>query len=97
MATIHLDPRGRGPIESILYGALLIAVLVLGFFFLVAALIAGAVLAGVILLRLWWLKRKLARAAQDEFITTEYRVVEREQLDAPSEQTAQRPNREPER
>ena len=97
MATIQLDPRGRGPLENILYGVLLIAVLVLGFFFLVAALIAGAILAGVILLRFWWLKRKLARAAQDEFITTEYRVVEREQLDAPSAETAQRPNREAER
>ena len=97
MAIIQLDPRGRGPLESILYGALLIAVLVLGFFFLVAALIAGAILAGVILLRFWWLKRKLARAAQDEFITTEYRVVDREQLDAPPADAAQPPNREPER
>lgn len=95
MATIHLDPRGRGPLESILYGILLIAVLVLGFFFLVAALIAGAILAVVILLRFWWLKRKLSRAAQDEFITTEYRVVDREQLDAPPAETAQKPDREP--
>jgi hypothetical protein len=91
MAILHLDPRGRGPLESILYGVLLLAVLVLGFFFLVAALIAGAVLAGIVLLRLWWLKRKLTRAAEDEFITTEYRVVEREQLDAPP------PDRGPER
>ncbi|HKU70027.1 MAG TPA: hypothetical protein VJQ51_04235 [Burkholderiales bacterium] len=97
MATIHLDPRGRGPLESILYGVLLIAVLVLGFFFLVAALVAGAILAVVILLRFWWLKRKLSRAAQEEFITTEYRVVERDQLDAPSAEAAQPPNREPER
>jgi hypothetical protein len=74
---------------------LLLAVLVLGFFFLVAALITGAVLAGVILLRLWWLKRKLARAAQDEFITTEYRVVEREQLEAAPDASAPRSDREP--
>jgi predicted lipid-binding transport protein (Tim44 family) len=94
---IQFDGRGRGPLESILYGTLLIAVLVLGFFFLVAALIAGAVLAGIILLRLWWLKRKLASASQDEFITTEYRVVEREQLDAPAAEAAQRANREAER
>ena len=79
MAAIHVDLRSRSLPERILYGALFAAVLVLGFFFLVAALIAGAILAGVILLRFWWLKRKLAKAAQAEFITTEYTVVEREQ------------------
>ena len=83
MATIHLDPAGRSLPERIVFGTLLLAVLVLGFFFLVAALIAGAILAGVILLRLWWLKRKIERAAREEFITTDYTVVEREQPDAP--------------
>jgi predicted lipid-binding transport protein (Tim44 family) len=91
---VQFDGRGRGPLESILYGTLLIAVLVLGFFFLVAALIAGAVLASVILLRLWWLKRKLDRAARDEFITTEYRVVERDQLDAPPRNDGRGPDHE---
>jgi hypothetical protein len=73
------NPRRQGLLERIVYGILLLAVLALGFFFLVAALIAGAILAGVILLRFRWLKRKLAKAARDEFITTEYTVVEREQ------------------
>jgi hypothetical protein len=72
------NPREHGVLERIVYGILLLAVLALGFFFLVAALIAGAILAGAILLRFWWLKRKLAKAARDEFITTEYTVVERE-------------------
>jgi hypothetical protein len=90
-------PRMRSLPERIVFGALLLIVLALGFFFLVAALIAGAVLAGVILLRFWWLKRKLARAAQDEFITTDYRVVEREQLDAPPQDDGHRPERRPER
>jgi hypothetical protein len=80
---IHIDGRGRGFLERLVYGVLLLAVLVLGFFFLVAALIAGAVVAAAILLRLWWLKRKLAQAERDEFITTEYRVVESERLEAP--------------
>jgi hypothetical protein len=80
---IQFDSRGRGLLERIACAALLLAVLVLGFFFLVAALIAGAVVAGAILLRLWWLKRKLAQAARDEFITTEYRVIDNEQLEAP--------------
>ena len=77
------NPRGQGLLERIAYGVLLLAVLALGFFFLVAALIAGAILAGVILLRFWWLKRKLAKTARDEFITTEYTVVERERPAGP--------------
>lgn len=83
MAAVHVDLRERSLPERIVFGTLLAAVLVLGFFFLVAALIAGAILAGVILLRFWWLKRKLAKAAEAEFITTEYTVVEREQPAAP--------------
>ena len=83
MAAVHVDLRERSLPERIVYGMLLAAVLVLGFFFLVAALIAGAILAGVILARFWWLKRKLAKAAEAEFITTEYTVVEREQPAAP--------------
>ena len=83
MAAVQVDPRSRSLPERIVYGALLAALLVLGFFFLVAALIAGAILAGVFVARFWWLKRKLAKAAQAEFITTEYTVVEREQLDKP--------------
>ena len=75
------NPGGQGLLERIVYGILLLAVLALGFFFLVAALIAGAILAVVILIRFWWLKRKLEKAARDEFITTEYTVVEREQLE----------------
>lgn len=83
MAAIHIDLRRRSLPERIIYGILLLAVLVLGFFFLLAALIAGAILATVILARYWWLKRKLAKAADAEFITTEYTVVEREQPAAP--------------
>jgi hypothetical protein len=83
MAVVHVDLLNRSLPERIVYGTLLAAVLVLGFFFLVAALITGAILASLILARLWWLKRKLAKAAEAEFITTEYTVVEREQLDKP--------------
>jgi len=75
------DLRKRSLPERIVYAVLLLAVLVLGFFFLVTALIATVILAGTILLRLWWVRRKLAQAAEDEFITTEYTVVEREKLD----------------
>lgn len=80
MPGFRLDLNERSLPERLVYGALLLAVLVLGFFFLVAALIAGAILAGVLLLRFWWVRRSLRQAAQDEFITTEYTVVEREPL-----------------
>lgn len=83
MAGARIDLRARSLPERILYGALLLAVLVLGFFFIVAALIAGAILAGAILLRFWWLKRKLKQAAEAEIITTEYTVVERERPEPP--------------
>jgi hypothetical protein len=83
MPVFRLDLRERSVPERIIYGALLLAVLALGFFFVIAALIAGGILAGVILLRFWWLKRKLAKAADAEFITTDYVVIEREQSSAP--------------
>lgn len=65
-------------IGRILFGSAALVVMVLGFFFLAAALAAGAIVAAVVLVRFWWLKRRLARAAEREFITTEYSVVERE-------------------
>jgi hypothetical protein len=71
----------RSLIERILIGIVALTLVVLGFFFLAAALVAGAILAGVILLRLWWIRRKLSKAADDEFITTDYTVVEREPLE----------------
>lgn len=71
------SPAG-GLIGRIAFGIVALVVLVLGFFFLAAALVAGALLAAVVLVRLWWHKRKLVKAAEQEFITTEYTVVERE-------------------
>jgi predicted lipid-binding transport protein (Tim44 family) len=75
--------RERSLPERILMGMAVLALMVLGFFFLAAALVAGAILAAVVLLRFWWLKRKLRKAAEEEFIATEYTVVEREKLVEP--------------
>jgi len=83
MSTVHINLRERSLPERIVYGILALAVLALGFFFLVAALIAGALLAAGVLVRYWWLKRRLKRAADEEFITTEYTVVEREKPGLP--------------
>lgn len=54
------------------------AVIVLGFFFLTIALIAGALLATFIALRIWWVMRKF-RAAQAAAapLEGEYTVAER--------------------
>jgi Flp pilus assembly protein TadB len=77
------DPRIRilartqaGLLERIVFFALGLVVLIAAFFFIGIALVAGAILAGVILLRWWWLQRKLRRAREDSFVEGEYTVVE---------------------
>lgn len=80
MPTVYIHGRERSLLERILYAILALALVVLGFFFLAAAVVAGAILAGIVLLRLWWLKRQLKKAADSEFVTTEYTVIEREAL-----------------
>lgn len=78
MPTVYFQPRPRSLPERVAYAVLGFAVLVLGFFFLAAALVAGATLAAVILIRFWWVRRRLRKAADREFIRTEYTVVDRE-------------------
>lgn len=80
MPTVFFNVRERSLLERIVYTILALALVVLGFFFLAAAIVAGAILAAVVLVRLWWLKRQLKKAADREFVTTEYTVVEREVL-----------------
>ncbi len=74
---IRINFRSQaGLIERIIFFVLGLVVLVAAFFFIGIALIAGAILAGVILLRFWWIKRKLRQAHQDSYVDGEYRVVE---------------------
>ncbi len=74
---IHILNRPQaGLLERIVFFVLGLIVLVAAFFFVGIALIAGAILAVVILLRLWWLKRKLRDTAEDGVVEGEYRVVE---------------------
>ncbi len=65
-----------GLIERIVFFVLGLVVLVAAFFFIGIALIAGAILAGVILLRFWWIKRKLRQTHEESYVEGEYRVVE---------------------
>jgi uncharacterized membrane protein YGL010W len=74
---IRISPRPQaGLVERIVFSLLGLVVLVAAFFFVGIALVAGAILAGVILLRWWWIRRKLRQAHADSFVEGEYRVVE---------------------
>ncbi len=65
-----------GLLERIVFFALGLIILVVAFFFIGIALVAGGILAGIFLIRLWWIKRKLQRAAQDTYVEGEYTVIE---------------------
>lgn len=68
----------RALIERIVLALVALALFVLGFFFLAAALVAGGILALIVLLRLWWLQRKIKKAEEASYLTTQFEVVERE-------------------
>jgi predicted lipid-binding transport protein (Tim44 family) len=82
-----------GLLGRILLGIAALGIVVIGFFFLTIALVAGAILALVIGVRLWWTMRKLkrdmaaagsapgggdTRAGGSEALEGDYQVVERE-------------------
>ena len=56
-------------------GVLVVSV-VLGAFLLAAFLGFALLVAITLYARFWWLRRQMMRARQDEFIETEYRVVD---------------------
>lgn len=59
------------------YAVVAAALFVLAFFFLTVALVAGAIVALVLLGRFWWLSRKLRRAREESALEGEFTVVER--------------------
>ena len=84
MAVVDVNLRRGSLAERVLFGILALALLVLGMFFIVAALVAGSILAVVALLRLWWLRRRVRKAQEERYLSTEYTVVEREEPPTPS-------------
>ena len=71
-----------GLIGQVVYFLLGIVVLVLAFFFIGIALIAGVILAIALLIRWWWLKRRLQRTvADDGVVEGKYTVVESVMID----------------
>lgn len=75
---------GRNWLQRAALTALGLAVIVLAFFFLTVALVAGALLAAVIAVRFWWIMRKV-RAAQKASapLEGEYTVTDRAELREP--------------
>ena len=70
--------------QRIFYALLGLVLLVLAFFFLTVALIAGAFLALAVIARWWWLTRKLRRDERKReerqgILEGEYRIVNGEQ------------------
>ena len=74
---LTFESRRANWLECVLYTIGGVAVVVIGFFFLTVALIVGALLALVVIARLWWLSRKLQRAQRRSVVEGEYEVVER--------------------
>jgi len=65
-------------VERIVVVSVALALAVLGFFFLAAALVAGSILAAIFLIRVWWARRRLRQQEEDQYLTTEYEVIDRE-------------------
>lgn len=74
---LTFEPRRTNWLERVLYAVGGVAVIVIGFFFVTVAIVVGAILALVIVARLWWLSRKLERARNRNVVEGEYEVVER--------------------
>ena len=74
---LTFEPRRTNWLERVLYAVGGVAVIVIGFFFVTVAIVVGAILALVIVARLWWLSRKLERARNRNVVEGEYKVVER--------------------
>ena len=80
-------PQNTSWISRILVALITTALLILGFFFLTVALIAGAIVAAIFGARLWWTLRKLKRAQNDadieadaNIVDGDYRVIEHESV-----------------
>ncbi|MBI4207161.1 MAG: hypothetical protein HY527_19235 [Betaproteobacteria bacterium] len=71
------ESRQRNWLERIAYALGAVAVIVIGFFFLTVALVVGALLALVVIARLWWVSRKLQRERDRDVFEGEYKVVNR--------------------
>ena len=76
--------RSRSWLQQVALTVVGVAVVVVAFFFVTVALIAGALLAIGIALRWWWAVRRLRKASANSGpLEGEYVVVERADSDSP--------------
>ena len=72
-------PQNSGWMARIMVTLVTAALVILGFFFLTVALIAGTIVVAVVGARLWWTLRKLKRAQpRDNVVEGDFRVIEHE-------------------
>lgn len=65
-------------LERIIWFITALTILALAFFFIAAAIVVGVMLGAALIARIWWINRKMRKAAEDRILTTEYAVVEGE-------------------
>ena len=75
---LTFEARRTNWLERVLFAIGGLAVIAIGFFFVTVAFIVGALLALVIVARLWWVSRKLQRARNRNVVEGEFEVVERD-------------------
>jgi len=75
-------------LERLLVFLASVFLVVLGFFFLTVALVAGALIASAVIVRWWWISRKLRRARDRDrdVLEGEYEVVNRSEFKHPPSQ-----------
>jgi membrane protein YdbS with pleckstrin-like domain len=78
---LTFESRQSTWLERVLYAVGGVAIIVIGFFFLTVALVVGALLALVVIARLWWISRKLQRERRRNIVEGEYEVVERSEFE----------------
>jgi hypothetical protein len=73
---ISFTPRNSSLLARIVFTLIAAVIVVLAFFFFAVALVAGALLAAVIGIRLWWRIRKLKQQANADVVEGEYSVID---------------------
>ena len=82
-------------LERILWFLIALVLLALALFFVTAAIVVGAVVGVALIARIWWINRKIRKAAKDRILTTEYTVVEREAQSPQQQLSADGQGKEP--
>jgi predicted lipid-binding transport protein (Tim44 family) len=77
---ISFTSRNSSLLARIAFTLIAAVIVILGFFFFAVALVAGALLAAVIGIRLWWRMRKLKQQTNADVVEGEYRVIDHAEI-----------------